>query len=271
MLTSIDTTDTLLDRAIRVMDRVAGDDAPVTFSTLLADCGFNRATLAKILRILCQHEMLMKRDGGYVMGARPMRYVGTSEPAADRLARSRPHLSALSERFGVTAQFIRVWHDHSVCLDKVTHAHAPSMRAVGCVVPEQAIHPWRQLALVHDSEGDPMKTRRQRFADAVRTDAGRTRYVPRMPTRKQIDSAFDAAMAGVGDDRGLFIPNSRRLAAALDPPDATPPRDFVVVGLFPGATTDVGALTEALRDAAARITATTPPFTEHVHVPTALG
>ena len=149
MSTNLGQSDTLLDRSIRIMDRVAEGTQPMRFSELLSGCGFNRATLAKILTILCAHRMLEKRESGYVIGDRPLIHAYAARRRDDLPARCRPHLDAISRRFGVTSQLLRVFEQRSVCLDKVMHEHAPAMRAVGSVVEERLVHPWTQDESLH--------------------------------------------------------------------------------------------------------------------------
>ena len=255
MLTIAADADTLLDRGIRVLDLVAEAPGPVPFSALLSRCGFNRATLAKVLKTLCAHGMLAKRPGGYVMGDRPTRYALAGDGAASVPARARPLLESLADRFAVTAQLLRVSDGRSVCLDKVMHPYAPSMRHIGWIVDDSAIQPWVQPDLARAIGDETAAQRRRRFVDRVREAARRTGYVKRVPTRAQLGPVFESACSGVGDDHGLFVPNSRRLAAAI-PPAADEParaRDFLLAGMFPADAPRIDRLADAMRDAARAI------------------
>lgn len=248
MNTEIKNSDTILDRAVKVMDFIAAQPEPPTFSEILSQVGFNRATLAKILRILCTHDMLEKAKGGYAVGTRPSLYA-SNKVRKNLIARCRPYMESLSSEFGVTVILIRVTPEYSVCLHKVMDEHAPAMRAVGSVMPEKTITPWALLTARAKPEFDLDKA-----IENLLQDAGKTRYVPRLPTRDEAQTMLELAADGSGDDLGLFIPNVRRLAVRIDSAAEAESRLFIAAGLFGNPETDVAALAEAMQNASQELT-----------------
>lgn len=241
-------SDTILDRAIRVMDYIAGHKEACRFSTLLDHFSFNRATLAKILKILTAYQMLERTASGYTIGPRPAILAGGSNSQMDLIAKCRPWMESLSAQNGVTVLLLRVLEDQSICLHKVMHEHAPAMRSVGSVLAEKFIHPWSLLHFYYEHE-----IPRHKIEDSIRKDAEKAGYVQAEPDLSRLHEIVRILDEGVGDDFGLFIPHTRRLAVPLKCNSEDSANAFLAVGFFANTKHDVTALKTAMKEAAKAI------------------
>ncbi|MET3872409.1 putative transcriptional regulator [Puniceicoccus vermicola] len=240
------TSDSLLDRALRVLDLVALRARPVGFNELLETSEINRSTLAKILRILCAHGMLQKTEAGYRIGNKPSEYAQAGRAGMDFLGRYRPHLRTLADQFGVTALLLRGNEEDSVCLEKVVSEYAPAMRPLGSVVAESPIHPWTVVRLQKSAD----------LAEEKGLVSSLLRAAKKWPdTAESFSEEVASDMVclhgvGISDDFGSFFPHVRRIAVrtTVSPPEGG--IGVLVTGFFPKAPMDVRSLMDAMRRAA---------------------
>ncbi len=243
--------DHLLDRALRVLDLVAAASAGIGFNALLAASGLGRSVLAKILRSLVAGGMLAKSDDGYRLGEH-LGVLARCRPGGDDLvAQAEPEMRGLAERHPATLLLLAPLTGCRVVVARHSHEAGPSMLAIGKTVDDKLVHPWCQVeaAMAGMSDGD--------LVDAIAAAATQVAFLKRQPSKTERRAMTRAARGGVGDDQGVIIPHSRRLAVRLTGADGRL-RGHLVAGVYVASTPSVVAALAADLAAAAQRLSDTP-------------
>jgi DNA-binding IclR family transcriptional regulator len=114
----------VLDKAVAVLDAVAGAPGPCSLADLVAATGISRATAHRLAVALEAHRLLRRTDGGrFALG---FGLLALGRAAADEwpLAEAaRPALESLRDATGESVQLYVREGDHRVCLASLDSGH----------------------------------------------------------------------------------------------------------------------------------------------------
>lgn len=112
--------DGTVGKALDVLDMVSSRGRPVRFSELLAEGGYPKATLYRLLQTLTHQGMLAHDEttGGYSLGIRLVRLAHAAWATASLAPIARPHLDALARETGETVHLAQLDMGQVLYIDK---------------------------------------------------------------------------------------------------------------------------------------------------------
>jgi len=121
--------DGTVGKALDVLDRVASYNRPVRFTDLLAEGGYPKATLYRLLQVLTNQGMLSfdPERQVYAPGLRLVRLAHTAWTQASLAPVARPHLDRLSAQVGETVHLAQLDNGQVLYVDKRNAARPVAM------------------------------------------------------------------------------------------------------------------------------------------------
>jgi DNA-binding IclR family transcriptional regulator len=203
-----------VQRAVALLEAIAGDPEPRTAPELAERCGLNRSTAWRILATL-EDEGLVDRDPSakrYTVGPAIARLAAAAGDSLSRLA--LPHLEELSRRTGETVSLAVPQGLQLVYVDQVQAPHVMAADWLGRAVPLHATSTGKALlAWLPPEELDaalsqplPSFTARTITDPArLREELGRVKRRGYAVSRGELEAALWGASAPVLDRRGRAI------------------------------------------------------------------
>jgi len=196
----------LLTRGLRVIDAVSRSSGGLRFGQIAALLDNpSPATVNKILKELLAENVLQRAgDGAYVLAAKVRAWSASAAASVDEAALVHAELERLHRSLRVTTKaFVRVG-EQLYCTDGFVDEASPALMAAG---NHAAINVGVLGAVFFLSESELLSHRqRAKETSMIHADVG----------IGVIHRILDAAIRnGFEDDRGLYYPGSRRLAAPV--------------------------------------------------------
>jgi DNA-binding IclR family transcriptional regulator len=192
-----------LERGLRILTMLARFPDGMSFSQILTATDAPKASIARVLRSLREHNYISKDNGGrYQLGSAMNVFIQPQSLTEQIIALAAPHLRELCEDLGNTVMLNIYTPDGILAADKVIHPAAVSMREVGKVSLAYYSCPWGWLYLLY---ADKAKEKE------MLQDAPKDCYYRKH--RRKIKSNLDSN-GYTYDDETLFK-KVRRLAAPI--------------------------------------------------------
>ena len=131
-------SDGTVGKALDVLDRVAAYGRPVRFSELLAEGGYPKATLYRLLQVLVSQGLLFHDPdrGAYGLGVRLVRLAHAAWSQSSLAPVARAHVERLSDEVGAVVHLAQLDGGQVLYVDKVSPAPGVEMfSAAGRVGP----------------------------------------------------------------------------------------------------------------------------------------
>jgi DNA-binding IclR family transcriptional regulator len=154
----------VIDRAVQLLDAIAGTDAPATLKVLSAETGLHPSTAHRILNALSAHDLVGRGAGGvYHLGRKLRDLASRIETQADLREEARPLMEALRDALGETINLTVREGDEVVYIDRVISQRM--MRVEQVIGSRAPLHVTAVGKLMLGQAGD----------DSIRAYAERTR------------------------------------------------------------------------------------------------
>lgn len=198
--------DSLLTRALTVVDAVSRSDAGLRFGEVQALLGGpSPATVSKILRELTQADVIAKTaQGRYVVGVKALFWGKAAAAHRPPIRVIRDEMRRISETFGAAVNLFSRSGPDMVCLESITAPQSPNLWPAGKAVP---------LAL-------PVLGSVFFMAPEALDDPGALRAACREQGTEDVNAVramiAEARRTGVQRDAGLFYSGLHRLSVPLE-------------------------------------------------------
>ncbi len=134
-----------LDAGLSILERLRL--GPCGFSEIEKNLNMSRASVARIIKILCLRGYVERSiDGmGYQLGPSLQTLVNPLDIGEVLIRTSAPHLESLREATSCSTVLQQWKGDHTLALDKRMHEAAPTMMPTGRLCRDPAINPWTAM------------------------------------------------------------------------------------------------------------------------------
>lgn len=128
----------IISRTVKILDVLSANDGEMRFSDLAEEMNLpSPSTLTRLLKALCNAEVLYKDDRGwYCLGSKPRQWSNAAKPRLSLQEIVHPELDSINKKFHVSAIVFRHEEENMViCVDKVADENSPSLQAPGTILP----------------------------------------------------------------------------------------------------------------------------------------
>jgi DNA-binding IclR family transcriptional regulator len=128
----------IISRTVKILDVLSANDGEMRFSDLAEEMNLpSPSTLTRLLKALCNAEVLYKDDRGwYCLGSKPRQWSNAAKPRLSLQEIVHPELENINRKFHVSTIVFR--HEEGnmvICADKIADENSPSLQEPGAMLP----------------------------------------------------------------------------------------------------------------------------------------